>query len=201
MEYGIILATQSEIRRNLLENTGISFKTIKSDFDETQLQDALYGKICSLKDAQDLAKKLSFEKAKNVSGSYSGDLIIGCDQTLYFKKRILNKPVNYEESFEQLKYLSGENHKLITATTCVMESKQIWSYISVQDMQMRPLSDEYIKNYIREIGDNVLNILGAYEIEGKGINLFESIGDDLFSIQGISILQLIKFLRKVGYVE
>ena len=201
MEYDIILATQSEIRRKLLKNTGISFKTIKSDFDETQLQDALYGKICSLKDAQDLAKKLSFEKAKNISARYSGDLIIGCDQTLYFKKRILNKPVNYEESFEQLKYLSGENHKLITATTCVMESKQIWSYISVQDMQMRPLSDEYIKNYIREIGDNVLNILGAYEIEGKGINLFESIGDDLFSIQGISILQLIKFLRKVGYVE
>ena len=117
------------------------------------------------------------------------------------KKRILNKPVNYEESFEQLKGLSGENHKLITATTCVMESKQIWSYISVQDMQMRTLSDEYIKNYINEIGDKVLNILGAYEIEGKGINLFESIGDDLFSIQGISILQLTKFLRKAGYIE
>ena len=75
MEHGIILATQSEIRRNLLKNTGISFKTIKSDFDETQLQDALYGKICSLKDAQDLAKKLSFEKAKNVSGRYTGCLL------------------------------------------------------------------------------------------------------------------------------
>ena len=201
MEYDIILATQSEIRRNLLKNTGIRFKAIKSDFDETQLQDALNGKICSLKDAQDLVMKLSFEKAKNISERYSKDLIIGCDQTLYFKKRILNKPVNYEESFEQLKGLSGENHKLITATTCVMESKQIWSYISVQDMQMRTLSDEYIKNYIKEIGDKVLNILGAYEIEGKGINLFESIGDDLFSIQGISILQLTKFLRKAGYIE
>ena len=201
MEYDIILATQSEIRRNLLKNTGIRFKAIKSDFDEAQLQDAFNGKICSLKDAQDLVKKLSFEKAKNISDRYSKDLIIGCDQTLYFKKRILNKPVNYEESFEQLKGLSGENHKLITATTCVMESKQIWSYISVQDMQMRTLSDEYIKNYINEIGDKVLNILGAYEIEGKGINLFESIGDDLFSIQGISILQLTKFLRKAGYIE
>ena len=201
MEYDIILATQSEIRRNLLKNTGIRFKAIKSDFDETQLQDTLNGKICSLIDAQDLAKKLSFEKARNISDKYSKDLIIGCDQTLYFKKRILNKPVNYEESIEQLKGLSGENHKLITATTCVMESKQIWSYISVQDMQMRTLSDEYINNYINEIGDKVLNILGAYEIEGKGINLFESIGDDLFSIQGISILQLTKFLRKAGYIE
>ena len=201
MEYDIILATQSEIRRNLLKNTGIRFKAIKSDFDETQLQDTLNGKICSLIDAQDLAKKLSFEKARNISDKYSKDLIIGCDQTLYFKKRILNKPVNYEESFEQLKGLSGENHKLITATTCVMDSKEIWSHISVQDMQMRTLSDEYINNYINEIGDKVLNILGAYEIEGKGINLFESIGDDLFSIQGISILQLTKFLRKAGYIE
>ena len=201
MEYDIILATQSEIRRNLLKKTGIRFKAIKSDFDEAQLQDAFNNKICSLKDVQDLVKKLSLEKARNISNKYSKDLIIGCDQTLYFKKRILNKPVNYEESFEQLKGLSGENHKLITATTCVMESKEIWSYISVQDMQMRTLSDEYIKNYIKEIGDKVLNILGAYEIEGKGINLFESIGDDLFSIQGISILQLTKFLRKAGYIE
>ena len=201
MEYDIILATQSEIRRNLLKKTGIRFKAIKSDFDEAQLQDAFNNKICSLKDVQDLVKKLSFEKARNISDKYSKDLIIGCDQTLYFKKRILNKPVNYEESFEQLKGLSGENHKLITATTCVMESKEIWSYISVQDMQMRTLSDEYIKNYIKEIGDKVLNILGAYEIEGKGINLFESIGDDLFSIQGISILQLTKFLREAGYIE
>ena len=201
MEYNIILATQSEIRKNLLKNTGIRFKSIKSDFDEIQLQNALNGKICSLKDAQDLTKKLSLEKAKNISARYSKDLIIGCDQTLYLKKRILNKPVNYEESFEQLKGLSGENHKLITATTCVMDSKEIWSYISVQDMQMRTLSDEFIKNYINEIGDKVLNILGAYEIEGKGINLFESIGDDLFSIQGISILQLTKFLRAAGYIE
>ena len=68
-------------------------------------------------------------------------------------------------------------------------------------MNMRELSDEYIMNYIKEIGDNVFNILGGYEIEGKGINLFESIGDDLFSIQGISILQLTKFLRKAGYIE
>ena len=201
MEYNIILATQSEIRRNLLKKTGIRFKAIKSDFDEAQLQDAFNNKICSLKDVQDLVKKLSLEKARNISDKYSKDLIIGCDQTLYFKKRILNKPVNYEESFEQLKGLSGENHKLITATTCVMKSKEIWSYISVQDMQMRTLSDEYIKNYINEIGDKVLNILGAYEIEGKGINLFESIGDDLFSIQGISILQLTKFLREAGYIE
>ena len=79
MEYDIILATQSEIRRNLLKNTGIRFKAIKSDFDETQLQDTLNGKICSLIDAQDLAKKLSFEKARNISDKYSKDLIIGCD--------------------------------------------------------------------------------------------------------------------------
>ncbi len=201
MKYNIILATQSEIRRNLLKNTGIRFKAIKSDFDETQFQDALNGKECSLKDAQDLVKNLSYEKAKNISDRYSKDLVIGCDQTLFYKKRIFNKPVNYEESLKQLKDLSGENHKLITATTCVIESKLIWSYVSVQDMNMRELSDEYIMNYIREIGDNVFNILGGYEIEGKGINLFESIGDDLFSIQGISILQLTKFLRKAGYIE
>ena len=68
-------------------------------------------------------------------------------------------------------------------------------------MRMRKLSDSYIEKYIDSVGDIVLNILGGYEIEGKGINLFESIGDDLFSIQGISILQLINFLREAGYIE
>ena len=140
--------------------------------------------------------------SSDMSGNFYLSFKVNDDSQFYSPPPAwFQEPVNYEESFEQLKGLSGENHKLITATTCVMESKQIWSYISVQDMQMRTLSDEYIKNYIKEIGDKVLNILGAYEIEGKGINLFESIGDDLFSIQGISILQLTKFLRKAGYIE
>ena len=102
---------------------------------------------------------------------------------------------------EQLKGLSGENHKLITATTCVMESKQIWSYISVQDMQMRTLSDEYIKNYIKEIGDKVLNILGAYEIEERELTYLRVLVMIYFQSKVFSILQLTKFLRKAGYIE
>tara|TARA_Y100001935_G_scaffold237590_1_gene223213 strand:+ start:375 stop:980 length:606 start_codon:yes stop_codon:yes gene_type:complete len=201
MNYNIILASQSKIRRNLLENTGIKFKAVKSDFNETKLQNTFNGKDCSIQDVENLVRELSYLKAKIVSEKRPKKLIIGCDQILFFKERILNKPVNFKESFEQLKNLNGENHKLITATTCVKDSKKVWSYVSVQDMLMRKLSDKYIKNYMKQIGDDLLSVLGGYEIEGIGINLFESIGDDLFSIQGISILQLTKFLREAGYIE
>ena len=201
MEYSIILGSKSEIRRNLLKNAGVKFKVVESGFDETQLKDTIDSQACEQEEIEDLVKKLSYEKAKIISDRYNKNVIIGCDQILFFDNRIFNKPNNFEESYQQLRELSGKNHKLITATICVKESREIWSYVSVQNMRMRKLSDSYIEKYIDSVGDIVLNILGGYEIEGKGINLFESIGDDLFSIQGISILQLINFLREAGYIE
>tara|TARA_B100000900_G_C20455714_1_gene665075 strand:+ start:108 stop:713 length:606 start_codon:yes stop_codon:yes gene_type:complete len=201
MKNNIILASNSEIRRKLLRKAGVHFKAVKSNFDETQLQNRYKNQECSLRDAKILAKKLSYEKAKIISDKGSNLLVIGCDQILLFDKKVLNKPNSFEESFKQMKDLSGKKHILITATSCVKESKEIWYYISIQKMCMRKLSDDYIKKYIDQIGNNVLNILGGYEIEGKGINLFESIGDDLFSIQGIPILQLTNFLRQAEFIE
>ena len=78
---------------------------------------------------------------------YEVDIDDCIEQAMNIKERILNKPVNFKESFEQLKNLNGENHKLITATTCVKDSKKVWSYVSVQDMLMRKLSDNYIKRH------------------------------------------------------
>ena len=101
----------------------------------------------------------------------------------------------------QLKQLSGNIHYLVTGTLCIKNEREVWHYISVQEMKMRKLSDEYIGNYIQSMNDKIFSVLGGYEIETIGINLFEKIGKDLFSIQGISILELLVFLRSEGYIE
>mgnify|MGYP003337661481 FL=1 len=197
----IILASKSSVRKNLLSNSGIEFEVIGSDYDEKKLQDRYLNKNCSIDDVKYLVEELSFQKALAVSKSNENSLIIGCDQILYFNKKIMLKPKNIEESKEQLRQLSGKSHKLITATLCVLNNKKVWSYISEQNMKMRIFSDNFIDGYISKMNNNLLSILGGYEIEGLGINLFDEIGDDLFSIQGISILNLLNYLRKMDYIE
>lgn len=197
----IILASKSSVRKNLLDNTGIEFEVIGSDYNEKDLQDQYLNKICSIDEVKYLVEELSFQKAFAVSMSHQNSLIIGCDQILYFNKKIMLKPKNIEESKEQLSQLSGKTHKLITSTLCVLSNKKVWSYVSEQNMKMRIFSDNFIDGYISKMKDNILSIVGGYEIEGLGINLFDEIGDDLFSIQGISILNLLNYLRKMDYIE
>ena len=115
--------------------------------------------------------------------------------------KIFLKPKSIKESVSQLKQLSGNIHYLVTGTLCIKNEREVWHYISVQEMKMRKLSDEYIGNYIQSMNDKIFSVLGGYEIETIGINLFEKIGKDLFSIQGISILELLVFLRSEGYIE
>ena len=196
----IILASKSSVRKNLLSNSGIEFEVISSDYDEKKLQDKYFNKNCSIDDVKYLTEELSFQKALDVSKMHNDSLIIGCDQILYFNNKIMLKPKNIEESKEQLRKLRGNTHKLITTTLCMLNKKKVWSHISEQNMKMRILSDNYIDWYISRMGNNILSIVGGYEIEGLGINLFDEIGDDIFSIQGISILHLLGYLREMEYL-
>ncbi|MDG2187138.1 MAG: Maf family nucleotide pyrophosphatase [Hyphomicrobiales bacterium] len=201
MKPKIILASKSIIRNKLLNNTGINYINIASDYDESDLQNAYLSMDLRLELIKELVYRLAFEKAMSVSKNYKNDLIIGCDQVLFFNKKIYLKPKNVEEASNQIKELSGQYHKLITSTVCIRNLEEVWYNISIQEMKMRQLNDRYIQNYITDMKENIFSIIGGYEIEGKGINLFEKIGNDLFSIQGISIIELLDFLRRGGYIE
>lgn len=196
----IILASKSSVRKNLLSNSGIEFEVISSDYDEKKLQDKYLNKNCSIVDVKYLTEELSFQKALDVSKIHNDSLIIGCDQILYFNNKIMLKPKNIEEAKEQLRQLRGNTHKLITTTLCVLNKKKVWSHISEQNMKMRIFTDNYIDGYMSRMENNILSIVGGYEIEGLGINLFDEIGDDIFSIQGISILHLLGYLREMEYI-
>ena len=201
MKTKIILASKSDIRINLLKNTGVTFTSINSNYDESIIQTKYINKKQNIETVKALVYKLAIEKANNISKDHQEDLVIGCDQVLLFNEKIFLKPKSIQESVSQLKQLSGNIHYLVTSTLCIKNKREIWHYISVQEMKMRKLSDEYIRNYIKSMNDDIFSVLGGYEIEGIGINLFEKIGPDLFSIQGISILELLVFLRSEGYIE
>ena len=201
MKTKIILASKSSIRINLLKNTGVTFTSTNSNYDESTIQTKYMNAKQNIETVKTLVYNLAIEKAKKVSKDHQEDLVIGCDQVLLFNEKIFLKPKSIQESVTQLKQLSGNIHHLVTSTLCIKNKREIWHYISVQEMKMRKLSDQYIHNYIKSMNDDIFSVLGGYEIEGIGINLFEKIGPDLFSIQGISILELLVFLRSEGYIE
>ena len=201
MKSKIILASKSNIRINLLKNTGVPFTSIGSNYDESIIQTEYTKVKQNIQTVKTMVYKLALEKAKNISKDHQEDIVIGCDQVLLFDDRIFLKPKSIKESVSQLKQLSGNIHNLVTGTLCIKNEREVWHYISVQEMKMRKLSDEYIGNYIKSMNDKIFSVLGGYEIETIGINLFEKIGKDLFSIQGISILELLVFLRSEGYIE
>tara|TARA_Y100000590_G_scaffold452259_1_gene595038 strand:+ start:25501 stop:26118 length:618 start_codon:yes stop_codon:yes gene_type:complete len=198
----IILASKSKIRKKLLEKTGLEFIALDPEFDEVPIQERYIPSLTyTVEEVEKLAKKLAFQKTIEISKQNADQIIIGCDQILLCNGTIYNKPKTSNEALDQLLELSGKEHYLITSTLCTKNKNLQWDYQSRQKMKMKKLSLTYINNYIKEMGEKIYSIVGCYEIENVGINLFEKIGDDLFTIQGISIIELLNFLREDGYIK
>ena len=125
-------------------------------------------------------------------------LVIGSDQGLDLNGKLINKAKNFDEAHEQLKSMSGKEHTLITTTVVAKENNIIWKYVDRGKMKMRILDEEVIKEYLESVDEKILGLVGVYAIEEEGIKLFERVGSDLFSIQGISMIPLTQFLWDNG---
>ena len=189
MNRDIILASKSETRVKLLRNAGISFETVAHGVDEEEV------KMSMSKNApEEVVVKLAEMKALKSSTSNKSAFVIGSDQGLDLKGELSNKARDRSEAKEQLMKMSGSPHTLITATPVAQDNNIIWKYVDRSKMHMRKLSEDLIKEYLNKVDDNILGLVGVYAIEEEGIKLFENIGSDLFSIQGISLIQLTQFL-------
>ncbi len=185
----ILLASKSPTRAKLLKNAGILFQAVGHGVDEEEVKLAM-----SSQKPKDVAIKLSELKALKVSASNPNMFVIGSDQVLDHKGKLLSKAPDKKTAEEQLKTLSGQEHTLITSTIVAKNNSVVWRYLNESKMKMRDLSDQVITKYISEVEEETLNIVGVYAIEKEGIKLFESIGGDVFSIQGLSMLPLVQFL-------
>jgi len=186
----VILASQSRARQMLLGNAGISLEAVPADIDERAMQ-----KNSGLTSPGEIACLLAREKALFVSAKNPGRYVIGADQTLALGERLFSKPSGRAQAAEQLRLLAGNSHTLHSAVAVISDGKIVFADVSIARMTMRKLSENEISAYLDAAGEAVTTSVGAYQLEGLGVHLFERIEGDHFTILGLPLLPLLAFLR------
>ena len=186
----LILASQSRARQTLLANAGIDFEAVPAEIDERAVQQA-----SRLAAPGDIAALLAREKSLSVSVRLSGRFVVGADQTLALGSRLFSKPAGRAQAAEQLHALAGGTHELHSAVAVARDRKILFETVTSARMTMRRLGDAEIEAYLDEAGEAVTSSVGAYQLEGLGVHLFERIEGDHFTILGLPLLPLLGFLR------
>ena len=187
----LILASQSSARKTLLANAGLEFKAVTADIDERSIQAA-----SKLSNPREIGLLLAREKAKAVSANHPGSYVIGADQTLALGERLFNKPAGRAQALAQLRDLAGHSHELNSAVAVAHDGRIVFEDVSVARMTIRQMSEGELSAYLDAAGDAVTTSVGAYQLEGLGIHLFERIEGDHFTILGLPLLPLLAFLRR-----
>lgn len=193
----IVLASASPTRRAMLGNAGIRFAVRPSPIDERAVEASL---SAASKSPRKIAEALAVAKALAVQGDSPDSLILGADQVLEGDGRRWNKPGSLSEARVQLRALSGKTHLLHSAVAAARQGKIVWKAVDTARLTMRTLSDAFIDAYLDEVGETALRSVGAYQVEGPGIQLFEKIEGDHFTILGLPLLDLLAFLRREGEI-
>lgn len=194
----LILASGSSSRRMLLANAGLDFSVVPADLDERAAEAPL---LQAGAEVADVALALSMAKATMVSEVHPGAIVIGADQMLELDGERLTKPEDMEAARHQLLKLSGKTHTLHSAVVCARGGEIVWQHVEPAHMTMRKLSPQFIGRYLAAVGPAALSSVGAYQVEGRGIQLFERIDGDFFAILGLPFLPLLAFLRTQGIIE
>ena len=192
-QHPLILASQSRARQMLLANAGVSFEAVPADIDERSVQ-----KNSGLSAPGEIAGLLAAEKACFVSSKNSGRYVVGADQTLALGSRLFSKPAGRAQAADQLRLLAGGTHELHSAVAVARDGKIVFSDVSVARMTMRRLDERAIEAYLDQAGQAVTTSVGAYQLEGLGVHLFERIEGDHFTILGLPLLPLLAYLRGQG---
>jgi len=194
----IVLATASSARQAIATNAGLVFQVRPAGIDERAAEEPLLKSGASV---GDLAQALAMVKACHVSAQCPGDLVIGADQTLEFDGERLTKPADMAAARRQLLQLAGKSHHLHSALACCRDGAVIWQHMESATLTMRPLSPQQVGRYLAKVGEAALTSVGAYKIEGPGIQLFDRMEGDFFAILGLPLMPLLAFLRDQGELQ
>lgn len=192
----LVLASKSEVRRTILENAGIPLVIRPADVDERGIEKGMVGA-----GADKVAAALALAKAQAVSAMMPGRIVLGADQTLALGDRIFSKPADRAGAAAQLRALRGQTHALHAAIAVVEDGAAVFAQTDTARLHVRPFSDDFVEAYLEAAGDKVCASVGAYQIEGTGIHLFDRIDGDQFTIMGLPLLPLLNFLRGWGYLR
>ncbi|WP_296740640.1 Maf-like protein [Mesorhizobium sp.] len=194
----IILASGSPYRKAMLINAGLDIEAVPAEVDERALEAPLEGSGAS---PEDVASILAEAKATEVSGRRPGALVLGCDQTLSLGDEVFHKPADMEGARRHLLALSGKTHQLNSAAVLCRDGEVLWRHVGIASLTMRKLDPGFIGRHLARVGAKALSSVGAYQIEGEGIQLFEKIEGDYFTIVGLPLLPVLKELRALGAID
>ena len=193
----LILASASPARARLLTAAGIAVRIEPAAIDESEIKRA-YRRTGE--EAGACAAALAAAKASAVSLRNANTLVIGADQMLVSAGDWFDKPRDPEEARAQLEQLRGRGHELFTAVAVVLDGGLLWRHVERARLTMRRFSDGFLGDYVAAMGHALTGSVGGYALEGLGVQLFDAIEGDYFSILGLPLLPLLKFLRGRGAV-
>jgi septum formation protein len=193
----VTLASQSAARAQLLAAAGVPFTTTIAGVDEDALKAGLLAEGVG---PRDIADALAEAKAVRVSTKRSG-LVIGADQTLDLDGALYDKAHSVAEARGRLATLRGKTHKLHSAVVVARDGQPIWRELDTASLRMRPFTDAFIDDYLRRQASAVLSSVGCYQLEGEGVQLFDRIDGDFFTILGMPMLGLLDLLRRYGVLD
>jgi septum formation protein len=189
----LVLASKSTVRRTLLAGAGIPLEVRAADIDERKLEAG-----AATLGPDTIAVLLAREKALAVARSYPGRLVLGADQMLALDGERFAKPVDRATAGAQLRALSGKAHELHSAIAFVQDGKVLFEHVSLARLTMRTFSDRFLELYLDAVGPAATESVGAYQLEGLGIQLFESVEGDYFTVLGLPLIDALSFLRRHG---
>jgi len=191
----LVLASKSASRHAILRDAGIPVVVEPADIDERAIEQR-----SAEQDAGELAAMLAREKARTVAARRPGRLVLGADQTLALGERCFSKPADRAGARRQLAALRGQTHELHSAVALARGSSVLFEHREVARLTMRSFSDQFLEAYLDAAGAAVTASVGAYQLEKVGIQLFERIEGDHFTILGLPVLPLLEFLRSAGWL-
>ncbi len=194
----LILASQSSIRRDLLQNAGLQVECHPARVDEAAIKAALLAQNAA---PRDVADALADIKARRIAGKFPDRLVLGADQILVHKGKIFDKPNSIDAAKKQLLTLRGQSHLLFSAAVIYDRGIPVWRYVGRAELTMRTFSRAFLESYLAEIGDDLFTTVGGYKLESVGLQLFSAVKGDYFSILGLPLLEVLEFLRGKGICQ
>jgi septum formation protein len=189
----LLLASASPTRAALLRAAGVEFAVVPAFIDEAEIKQSARAEAMPAAEAALLLAELKTARIRDPEA-----LVIGADQLLVCGEDWFDKPVDLAAARVQLCHLRGRAHQLVTAVACMRGGQVVWSHVETATLVMRPFTDAFLEAYLEAEAAYVTTTVGAYRLEGLGVQLFDSVQGSYHAILGLPLLPLLGFLRQHG---